>query len=198
MQAEAPEAFSIESESEATRRLYGIDQEHTRAFGSQCLMARRLVERGVLFVQFFFGANGWEQHSNLRGGHSRKCAATDLPIAGLLRDFKMRGLLDETLVLWGGDFGRTTTAEGDSDGRNHHPYDFTMWIAGGGVRGGIVHGSMDEFGWSAIRDKVHVHDLHATILHLMGIDNERLTYHYAGRDYRLTDVHGRVVNEILA
>jgi len=198
MQVEAPQAFDLETESEATKRLYGLHQEHTKAYGRQCLMARRLVERGVRFVQLFFGGGAWDQHSDLRGGLARNCAATDLPVAGLLQDLKARGLLDETLVVWGGEFGRTPAAEGNNDGRNHHPYGFTMWLAGGGVKGGTVYGATDEFGWNAVEGKVHVHDLHATILHLLGIDHERLTYHYAGRDFRLTDVHGHVVKEILA
>jgi uncharacterized protein (DUF1501 family) len=139
----------------------------------------------------------WDQHGSLRTELPANCAATDKPIAGLLKDLKSRGLLQDTLVLWGGEFGRTPTAE-NADGREHHPFGFTMWLAGGGIRGGLVHGATDEFGWHAEKDKVHVHDLHATVLHLMGLDHERLTYRYGGRDYRLTDVSGRVVKEILA
>jgi hypothetical protein len=199
MQAEAPEAFDIESEPESMKRLYGLHDSKTAAYGRQCLMARRLVERGVRFVQVLYGGNAWDHHSGqLQAGLSATCGATDLPIAGLLKDLKARGLLDDTLVLWGGEFGRTPTAEGDNNGRNHHPYGFTMWLAGGGVKGGMVHGATDEFGWNAIENKVHVHDLHATVLHLMGIDHEQLTYRYSGRDYRLTDVYGNVVKEILA
>jgi hypothetical protein len=199
MQAEAPEAFDLSSESEATQRLYGLRDSRTAAYGKQCLLARRLVERGVRFVQVYYGGSAWDHHSGqLHSGLSATCGATDLPIAGLLQDLKARGLLEDTLVLWGGEFGRTPTAEGDNNGRNHHPYGFTMWLAGGGVKGGIVHGATDEFGWNAVENKVHVHDLHATVLHLLGINHERLTYRYAGRDYRLTDVYGNVVKEILA
>src|SRR5436190_9283532 len=198
MQAEAPEAFDIASEPESIQRLYGLHESRTAPYGRQCLMARRLVERGVRFVQVLYGGNAWDHHSGqLRSGLSTTCGATDLPIAGLLKDLKARGLLEETLVIWGGEFGRTPTAEGDNNGRNHHPYGFTRWMAGGGVKGGTVHGATDEFGWNAIENKVHVHDLHATVLHLMGIDHERLTYRYSGRDYRLTDVYGNVVKEIL-
>jgi uncharacterized protein (DUF1501 family) len=204
MQTEAPEAFDIDSETATTRNMYGLDNKITQVFGKQCLMARRMVERGVRMVQVYHTQNDnrascqlWDQHSNLRNGLRENCAATDKPIAGLLQDLKSRGLLKDTLVVWGGEFGRTPTAE-SSDGREHHPFGFTMWMAGGGVKGGIVHGATDEFGWYATEDKVHVHDLHATILHLMGIDHTKLTYLYGGRNYRLTDVYGNVVNSILA
>jgi hypothetical protein len=196
MQMEAPEAFDLSRETEATRRLYGIDRKESETFGRQCLMARRLAERGVRFVELFSPVN-WDHHEKIKASLPANCAAVDRPIAGLLADLKQRGLLDDTLVIWGGEFGRTPTAEG-TDGRDHHPHGFTMWMAGGGVRGGIVHGATDEFGWSAVEDKVHVHDLHATVLHLLGLDHERLTYRYGGRDYRLTDVSGRVVTAILA
>jgi hypothetical protein len=204
MQARAPEVFDIARESQATRRLYGLDDPATAIFAAQCLMARRLAERGVRFVQVYHTQTSkrkscqlWDQHSSLRTELPNNCAATDKPIAGLLTDLKARGLLEDTLVIWGGEFGRTPTAEG-TDGREHHPFGFTMWLAGGGVQGGLVHGATDEFGWYAVEDKVHVHDLHATILHLMGIDHQRLTYRYSGRDYRLTDVAGRVVTELIA
>ena len=204
MQAQAPEAFGIDGESEATKKLYGVGEDTTDIFARQCLMARRLSERGVRMVQVYHTQTAkrsscqlWDQHGSLKTELPLNCAATDKPIAGLLRDLKSRGLLDETLVIWGGEFGRTPTAEG-TDGREHHPFGFTMWLAGGGIKGGIVHGATDDFGWHGIKDRVHVHDLHATILHLMGIDHERLTYRYSGRDYRLTDVHGNVVREILA
>jgi hypothetical protein len=201
MQTEAPDAFNIDSESEATRKLYGIDADHTAPFGKQCLLARRLVERGVRFVQLYHTAKGdfqpWDQHANLKAGHETHCAATDRPIAGLLRDLRSRGLLKDTLVIWGGEFGRTPAAQG-TDGRDHHPYGFSMWMAGGGVKGGHIHGATDDYGWDAVQDRVHVHDLHATILHLLGLDHERLTYRYAGRDYRLTDVSGSVVEQIIA
>jgi hypothetical protein len=199
MQRAAPEAFDIARESQATQRFYGIDNPTTDQFARQCLMARRLLERGVRFVQLFDAPanNAWDHHSGLRENLPKRCAAVDQPIAALLTDLKVRGLLDDTLVLWGGEFGRTPTAEGN-DGREHHPFGFTMWLAGGGVRGGTVHGATDEFGWHAAVDKVHVHDLHATILHLMGFDHEKLTFRHGGRDYRLTDVHGHVVRDILA
>ena len=186
-------------ESAATKRLYGIGDPTTDLFGRQCLLARRLSERGVRYVQLFDAPanNAWDHHSGLRENLPKRCAAVDRPIAALLYDLKARGLLDDTLVLWGGEFGRTPTAEGNN-GREHHPFGFTMWMAGGGVRPGHVHGATDEFGWHAVQDKVHVHDLHATILHLMGFDHERLTYRHGGRDYRLTDVHGHVVREVLA
>src|SRR5438132_7160991 len=204
MQMEAPEAFDIERESPATKKLYGIGEEISDIFGKQCLMARRLTERGVRMVQVYHTQTSkrsscqlWDQHRALRKELPNNCAAVDQPIAGLLQDLKARGLLNETLVVWGGEFGRTPTAEG-TNGREHHPFGFTMWLAGAGIRGGIVHGATDEFGWHAIENKVHVHDLHATILHLLGIDHEKLTYRYSGRDYRLTDVYGNVVKEILA
>lgn len=204
MQREAPEAFDVERESEATKKLYGMDDSATATFGKQCLMARRLVERGVRMVQVYHTQNVnrsscqlWDQHGNLRNGLRENCAATDKPIAGLLKDLKARGLLKDTLVIWGGEFGRTPTAE-SSDGREHHPFGFSMWLAGGGVKGGIVHGATDEYGWNAIEDKVHVHDLHATILHLMGMDHKKLNYRYAGRDYRLTDVYGNIVPGLIA
>jgi hypothetical protein len=201
MQSEAPEAFDLTSETAATRRLYGLDEPATGVFGRQCLLARRLVERGVRFVQLYHTTGGfqpWDQHSDLKGGHEKNALATDLPVAGLLTDLQARGLLEETLVIWGGEFGRTPAREGTANGRDHHPDGFTMWLAGGGVKGGIIHGATDEFGWDAIEGRVHVHDLHATILHLLGLDHERLTYRHAGRDYRLTDVSGTVVRDILA
>lgn len=199
MQREAPEAFDLARENEATHKMYGTDQPATELFGRQCLLARRLVERGVRFVQLFDAPanNAWDQHGGLRENLPTRCQAVDQPITALLTDLKSRGLLEDTLVLWGGEFGRTPTGEG-SNGREHHPFGFTMWMAGGGIRGGMVHGATDEFGWHAVQDKVHVHDLHATILHQMGFDHERLTYRYGGRDYRLTDVHGRVVSELLS
>ena len=199
MQREAPEAFDLSQESAVTHKLYGTSQPETELFGKQCLLARRLVERGVRFVQMFDAPenNAWDHHSGLKGRLPERCQAVDQPIAALLTDLKSRGLLEDTLVLWGGEFGRTPTAEGD-DGREHHPFGFTMWLAGGGIKGGIVHGVTDEYGWHAVENIVHVHDLHATILHLMGLDHERLTYRHSGRDYRLTDVYGHVVREIIA
>ncbi len=204
MQQAAPEAFDVNRESTAVKRLYGLDDKVTEIFGTQCLMARRLVERGVRFVQVYHTTTSkrsscqlWDQHGGLKSELPANCAATDRPIAGLLKDLKSRGLLEDTIVLWGGEFGRTPTAEG-TDGREHHPFGFTMWLAGGGIRGGMAYGATDEFGWHAVDKKVHVHDLHATVLHLMGLEHTKLTYRYAGRDYRLTDVHGNVVKDILA
>jgi hypothetical protein len=200
MQVHAPDAFDLTRETDAVQHRYGIDRKETETFGRQCLLARRLVERGVRFVQLYHTTGGfqpWDQHSDLKGGHARNALATDRPIAGLLEDLRARGLLADTLVIWGGEFGRTPAAEG-ANGRDHHPYGFTMWLAGGGVRGGMAHGETDEFGWDAVQGRVHVHDLHATILHLLGLDHERLTYRHAGRDYRLTDVSGVVVKPILA
>ncbi|HMJ65738.1 MAG TPA: DUF1501 domain-containing protein, partial [Candidatus Binatia bacterium] len=204
MQAKAPEAFDVERESPETKKLYGIGEDMTDIFGRQCLMARRLAERGVRMVQVYHTQTSkrsscqlWDQHSGLGKELPNNCAATDKPIAGLLKDLKARGLLQDTLVVWGGEFGRTPTAEG-GDGREHHPFGFTMWLAGGGIKGGLAYGATDEFGWHATENRVHVHDLHATILHLMGLDHERLTYRYSGRDFRLTDVHGKVVKDILA
>ena len=197
MQLSAPEAFDLHRESESTRQLYGIGTQPTDIFGRQCLLARRLVERGCASSKFMTVRHRLGPSSHIRKGLPESCARTDRPVAALLQDLKSRGLLDETLVVWGGEFGRTPTAEG-GDGREHHPFGFTMWLAGGGVKGGLVHGATDDYGWHAIRDKVHVHDLHATILHLMGINHERLTYRWGGRDYRLTDVYGNVVREIFA
>ena len=199
MQAEAPEAFDLTRETAAMHHLYGTDRPETELFGRQCLLARRLVERGVRFVQLFDAPvnNAWDHHGGLRENLPKRCQAVDQPIAALLTDLKARGMLEDTLVVWGGEFGRSPTAEGNN-GREHHPFGFTMWMAGGGIKGGMAYGSTDEFGWHATENKVHVHDLHATILHLMGLDHEKLTYRFGGRDYRLTDVHGQVVNAILA
>lgn len=201
MQVTAPEAFSLAGETAATAHMYGLDQAPTEVFGKQCLLARRLVERGVRFVQLYHTTGGfqpWDQHSDLKGGHEKNAMATDLPIAGLLHDLKQRGLLEDTLVIWGGEFGRTPAREGTANGRDHHPFGFTMWMAGGGVKRGLAYGATDEFGWDAVENPVHVHDLHATILHLLGLDHEQLTYQFAGRDFRLTDVYGNVVRGILA
>lgn len=199
MQREAPEAFDLSREAESAHLMYGTAEPETELFGKQCLLARRLVERGVRFVHLFNAPenNTWDQHNGLRENLPKRCRAIDRPVAALLTDLKARGLLDDTLILWGGEFGRTPTAEG-TNGREHHPFGFTMWLAGGGIRGGMVHGATDDYGWHAVQDKVHVHDLHATILHLMGFDHTRLTYRFGGRDYRLTDVFGNVVHEIIA
>jgi hypothetical protein len=207
MQTAAPEAMDIASESDATKKLYGVDNKTCEVFAKQCLTARRLVERGVRFVQIFAGKNAggdgavddvpWDGHSSIETNHRSCGAATDQPAAALLEDLEARGLLDETLVIWGGEFGRTSDSQG-SVGRDHNPNGFTIWMAGGGVKGGVHHGATDEFGYRAVENKVHVNDLHATLLHLMGLDHERLTYRHNGRDYRLTDLGGKVITEILA
>ncbi|MCS5628412.1 MAG: DUF1501 domain-containing protein, partial [Planctomycetes bacterium] len=202
MQAAAPEALDLKGESEATRKLYGIERgKPGQYFGTQCLMARRLVERGVRFVQLYSGGghgdNNWDAHGSITGNHNKHCAATDQPMAGLLEDLEQRGLLDETLVVWGGEFGRTPQKQGGG-GRDHHPFGFTMWMAGGGIKGGTSYGETDEVGYHAAIDRTSVHDVHATILHLMGMDHERLTYHFSGRDFRLTDVAGKVINQVIA
>ncbi|HEU0119141.1 MAG TPA: DUF1501 domain-containing protein [Bryobacteraceae bacterium] len=196
MQAEAPELQDLTAETEATRKLYGLDNPITEDFGRQCLMARRFSEKGVRFVQVSHTYK-WDQHERLKRDHEQNAREVDKPIAGLLRDLKSRGLLEDTLVLWGGEFGRTPTAQG-SDGRDHNPEAFTMWMAGGGVKPGLSYGATDDYGYYSMIDKVHFHDLHATILHLMGMDHLKLTYRYAGRDFRLTDVHGHVVKGIMA
>lgn len=204
MQRQAPEAFDVEKESAATKSLYGLDNPVTETFGRQCLMARRLVERGVRFVQVYHTQTSqrsscqlWDQHGDLRTLLPANCASIDQPVAALITDLKAKGLLDDTLVVWGGEFGRTPTAE-NANGREHHPFGFTMFLAGGGVKSGVVHGATDEYGWHAVKDIVHVHDLHATILHLMGLDHTKLTYRFGGRDYRLTDVYGNVVHNLIA
>lgn len=195
MQTEAGEAFDLSGESPATRRLYGIDHADTADYGQLCLLARRLAERGVRFV--VVNHQNWDQHSGLFAGHARNARQVDTPIAGLLRDLKTRGLLEDTLVIWGGEFGRTPNTEG-RDGRDHNTGAFTMWLAGGGVKRGHVHGTSDTFGAYIEEGRVHVHDLHATILWLMGLDHQRLTFRYSGRDFRLTDVEGNVVDKIFA
>ena len=196
MQTEAPKLADISGESKATLDLYGIEQRPTDNFGRQCLLARRFAERGVRFIQVSHSFK-WDQHANLKRDHERNAREVDKPIAGLLKDLKSRGLLEDTLVLWGGEFGRTPTAQG-SDGRDHNPHGYTMWLAGGGVKRGLVHGATDDYGFRAVEDKVHIHDLHATILALLGLDHKRLTFRHAGRDFRLTDVSGEVVKAILA
>lgn len=202
MQTQAPGVVDLTRESKATLDLYGIDQKPTDDFGRKCLMARQLSEAGVRFVQVNYNTNSssnpaWDQHSDMPK-HGEHAAAVDRPIAALLADLKARGLLEDTIVWWGGEFGRTPYAENNGTGRDHNPGGFTMWVAGGGFKAGHAHGATDEFGHYAIEDKVHMHDLHATLLHQLGIDHERLTYRHAGRDYRLTDVYGDVVKEILA
>ena len=202
MQASAPGLIDISDEPESMREMYGLDQEETRAYGTTCLLARRLVERGVRFVLNQHAQ--WDHHSNLDKGLSQKCRITDKPVAALVRDLKQRGLLDETLVIWAGEFGRTALAEwrDPSDpasiGRDHHADGFSIWVAGGGIKGGQVIGKTDELGLTVAEDPVHVHDLQATLLHCLGLDHERLIYRHAGRDFRLTDVGGRVIEEMLA
>lgn len=199
MQSSMPEIQDLSQETASTMRLYGIDDPVTEDFGRQCLMARRFLERGVRFVQVTHSDSEvqWDQHSDLYQGHTKNASEVDKPIAGFLSDLKARGLLRDTLVLWGGEFGRTPTAQGNN-GRDHNPHGFTMWMAGGGVKGGFAYGATDDYGYYAAENKMHVHDLHATILHLLGLDHERLTYRYAGRDFRLTDVAGSVATDILA
>jgi hypothetical protein len=198
MQTHAPEVVDIARETEATRRLYGMDRAETADFGLRCLLARRLVERGVRFVQVYCGdTNGWDAHSDIVGNHGRLCLQSDQPIAGLLKDLKSRGLLDSTLVIWGGEFGRTPMTEGTS-GRDHNPYGFCMWLAGGGVKGGQVVGSTDAVGLRAAEGRTHVHDVHATILHLLGLNHFRLTFRHNGRNERLTDNFGEVIEPALA
>ncbi len=196
MQVEAPEAFEVDKESEATQKLYGLDNENTRDFGWQCLLARRLSERGVRFVQASHSYK-WDQHEQLLKLHTQNAAEVDKPIAGLLKDLKARGLLKDTLVIWGGEFGRTPWAQGD-DGRDHNPYGYTIWMAGAGVKPGFIYGATDEFGYHAAENRMHIHDLHATLLHLMGLDHLKLTHRFAGRDFRLTDVAGNVHQGIFA
>lgn len=195
LQSAAPELTDYSQETKETLDLYGVDPA-TPSFGRNCLLARRLIERGVRFVQLFHEA--WDQHDNLTTALSTNCKDTDRAAAALVMDLKQRGLLEDTLVIWGGEFGRTPMVQGTSDGRDHHNRSFTMWLAGGGVKSGIVHGETDELGFNVTRDPVHVHDLNATILHLLGFDHKRLTYRFQGRDFRLTDVHGEVVKGILA
>jgi hypothetical protein len=198
MQSAAPEAVDLSAESEATRKLYGMDQEHTASFGRNCLMARRLVERGVRFVELYCGSgSGWDAHSDIEGNHGKWCRASDKPIAGLLADLKARGLLDDTLVVWGGEFGRTPFNE-KGDGRDHNPWGFTIWMAGGGVNGGQTIGTTDEIGLRAVERPCHVHDIHASILHLLGLDHLRLTYQHNGRAERPTIVGGSLINELFA
>lgn len=208
MQSEVPGLLDIATESEATRKIYGIGETDTDEFGRQCLLARRLVEKGVRFVELLppyrKGCDRWDQHSNLEAGHRTNSRAVDQPIAGLLKDLRSRGLLDSTIVLWGGEFGRTPCAQmGDKGitkevGRDHNPFGFTMWVAGGGFKPGLSYGATDDFGYYAVENKVHVHDLHATLLHQLGLDHKRLTYRFGGRDMRLTDVHGEVLRDLLS
>jgi len=199
MQSTMPEVQDLSEETGATQKQYGIDDPVTQDFGRQCLLARRFLERGVRFVQVTHSDSEvqWDQHGNLYQGHTKNASEVDKPIAGFLQDLKDRDLLKDTLVVWGGEFGRTPTAQG-TNGRDHNPHGFTMWMAGGGVKGGYAYGATDEYGYYAAENKMHVHDLHATIMHLLGLDHERLTYRYAGRDFRLTDVAGHVAKDIMS
>ncbi|RCS54938.1 DUF1501 domain-containing protein [Bremerella cremea] len=202
MQSAVPDLMDLSDETPGTLEEYGLNHsfEHTQTFGRLCLISRRLVERGVRFVELTVpnvGHDRWDQHSNLKDGHEKNCLAVDQPIAALLADLKRRGMLDSTLVVWGGEFGRTPFAQG-KDGRDHNPFGFSMWLAGGGVKGGSVYGQTDEFGYKVIENRVEIHDLHATILHLLGVDHKRLTFRFSGRDMRLTDVHGHILHDILA
>jgi len=200
MQMEAPEVTVLDEESEETKRLYGMDKEISKYFGTQLLMARRMVERGVRFIQVYSGGghqqDSWDAHFGLKENHDLHCAETDVPIAGLITDLKQRGLLNETLIVWGGEFGRMPVSQG-SIGRDHNPHGFLMWMAGGGIQGGTSYGETDEIGYRAARDPVSVNDIHATLLHCLGMDHERLTYFHNGREFRLTDVAGRVIEPIL-
>jgi uncharacterized protein (DUF1501 family) len=196
LQTSAPELMDLGSESSEVLQLYGVKDPKESSYARNCLLARRLIERGVRFVQLFHEA--WDQHSNLTGGVKQNALDTDQASAALVQDLKQRGLLDDTLVIWGGEFGRTPMVQGGNDGRDHHNRCFCIWLAGGGVKRGHVHGQTDDFGFNVASDPVHVHDLNATLLHLLGLDHTRLTYRFQGRDYRLTDVHGNVVQGILA
>jgi hypothetical protein len=198
MQAEAPDVIDISRETAATQSLYGVGAEPTDEYARQCLLARRCLEAGIRFVQvnFSYPRNYWDAHGDLRNNHTSNSAKVDQPIAALLTDLKGRGMLQDTLVIFGTEFGRTPAAQGN-DGRDHHPHAFSVWMAGGGIRGGMTYGQTDEFGYYVAENKVTMPDFHATILHLLGLDHEKLTYRHAGRDYRLTDVHGRVINEIV-
>lgn len=201
MQQNAPDVLDLSKETAETQKLYGINDKPTDTFGRQCLMARRLCEAGVRYIQVTYGDNSanpaWDQHSNMPK-HADHAKACDKPIAGLLEDLKRRGLLEDTIVWWGGEFGRTPYAQGNGTGRDHNPGGFTVWLAGGGFKSGVSFGGTDEFGAQAVQDKVHMHDLHATILHALGLNHEKLTFRYSGRNFRLTDVHGQVVDQLFA
>ena len=208
MQTAVPELCDIGGESEATKKLYELDSPHKQcaAYGQQCLVARRLIERGVRFIELSClnegvgagnAANRWDQHGKLKEGHGAMAHQVDNGLAGLITDLKQRGLFDETLILFSGEFGRTPFSQG-SDGRDHNPFGFSLWLAGGGVKGGTTYGATDEIRYFAVENKCEIHDLYATVLHLLGLDHEKLTYRFGGRDFRLTDVHGNVIRQILA
>ena len=196
MQSAAPSVIDTKEEPEHIKSMYGIGTKETDTYGRQCLLARKFAEAGVRYIQVST-PNVWDQHGNLKKAHEKNSLAVDKPISGLLTDLKQRGLLEDTLVIWGGEFGRTPIVQG-SNGRDHNPQGFTWWCAGGGTKGGYAHGATDEFGYYSVQNKVHMHDFHATVLHLLGLDHEVLTYKYAGRDFRLTDVYGHVVKEMIA
>ncbi len=202
MQSHAPEAVDLTKESEATKKLYGIGEKHTDFFGKQCLTARRLVERGVRFIQLYHGGGhqqeSWDAHFGIDENHRLHCAETDIPMTGLIKDLKARGLLDSTLIVWGGEFGRMPTHQEGSTGRDHNPDAFTVWMMGAGVKGGVSYGATDEFGRRSVENVSTVYDFYATVLHLLGLDHERLTYYHNGTNRRLTDVHGHVIREVLA
>jgi len=202
MQSVVPEMSSLAGESDATKLMYGIDSKNrgTATFGRQCLLARRLLEKGVRFIELTcpgVGHDRWDQHSNLKKGHEDNSQAVDQGIGALLTDLKQRGLFEDTLVVWSGEFGRTPFAQG-SNGRDHNPFGFSLWMAGGGIKGGTIYGATDEYGYKAVENKLQIHDLHATMLHLLGMDHEKLTYLWGGRDMRLTDVHGKIIQSVLA
>ncbi len=202
MQASVPELADLSMETAATKKLYGFDApyEHTRGYAAQCLLARRLVERGVRFIELTcpnVGYDRWDQHAQLKKGHELNALAVDQPIAGLIKDLKSRGLFDQTLIVWAGEFGRTPFAQG-TDGRDHNPSAFSVWLAGAGIKGGMIYGATDEYGYRVVEKPTTIHDLHATMLYLLGVDHQNLTYHFSGRDIRLTDVHGHVIEPILA
>jgi len=202
MQMAVPQLMDLSKETETTQKAYGLQSDfgNTRTFGRSCLLARRLVERGVRFIELTCpGGNGdrWDQHSNLKDGHTKNALSVDQPIAALLADLAQRGLLDSTLVVWSGEFGRTPFAQG-SDGRDHNPFAFSIWMAGGGIKGGTIYGQTDEYGYKCVENRLEMHDFHATMLHLLGVDHTKQTFRFSGRDMRLTDVHGHVVKEILA
>jgi len=202
MQMAVPDLMALNEESAATRAMYGMDAEYkpTQIYAAECLLARRLVERGVRFVELTcpqVGGDRWDQHSDLKNGHENNARAVDQPIAALIKDLRQRGLLDKTLIVWAGEFGRTPFAQG-ANGRDHNPFGFTVWMAGGGVKPGTIYGATDEWGYKAIENRVEIHDLHATMLHLLGVDHTRSTYRFGGRDMRLTDVKGHVIHDVVA
>ena len=202
MQSAVPELTNLDDETATTKEAYGFNSKYKpeQIYGRQCLLARRLVERGVRFIELTcpqVGGDRWDQHNNLKDGHENNARAVDRPIAALLCDLKQRGLFEETLVVWTGEFGRTPFAQG-KNGRDHNPFGFSSWLAGGGIKGGTIYGATDEFGYRVIENKVEIHDLHATMLHLLGVDHEKQTFRWSGRDMRLTDVHGKLITGILA